>query len=840
MPHSSDVFEDSYTGQVRRLSTLRVVGIIFVATVTILSLFFGGEYLQRLAAYRKARASDPDLMAVRLTDPIWRITLDTISEIPMPWRHEKLASSGLPVYDLRIAPKDLRTLQQTAEQVTARSIATGIPREYVPAQFLMDGEWLPIQVKLRGLYGSHYLKKRPSLRLKFPRTHLFDGKKQINLSQPYDKGLTVDVTTNWELEHYDILTWKSQFVVLRLNGEVVGLFQEIEQFGRSMADRSGRPEGFIFSGDGQLFGTEGTDYDKALAAIDLVKACRGPRDTPPAEHCSWEFFRTYFDTDKWAWAAALIAVLQSAHAWHPDNLRMFWDPARGSFEPIPWDYACYPLDPELHPDGEDTGHGYGRILNSIPEFRRMRDQRMWKLLTERVDAMIEHAAALFEELTEPLRYDTRHLSLELDKSRQASYGRVLDQNRQYLVKLFQEHDLRVLWWTTDSGDATFALENRGKSFLRVSAISITDGPRVHSHRLGEEVIVDGFWSGAPGTSQFQLSIPPGSEAVGLAVRNGVTGAMLTDQDITIARGEGAPPDIPSSDKAPPFELTLGNVDVDVATVRFGPGRVRLLYTVEIPASHHVVFAPGLELKMGPGASLVIYGDLTSNGTAAAPVTVSGADPQGSWGGVFVQGTRTQPSSVRIEHTVFHGGTGGQNDRTSFTGSFSVHDGVVVIRSSEFLDAAAEDGINLKYAEVDLRGNLFRGSKSDAVDLDFCTGVFIGNNIENVGGDGLDLSGSKMEILENTIAHCADKGFSVGEKSDAVLIRNTVSNCYTGVAVKDSSQAVIRGGRLAGLEVGISLYVKKPTFGPSRAELQAVEIEDVGTKFLRDAACSLEY
>jgi len=358
MRRSRDVFENSYTGQVRRVPTLLVISIIFVVAVTILGLFFGGEYLQRLAAYRKARASDPNLSAVRLMDPIWRITLDTISEIPMPWRHEKLASSGVPVYDLRIAPKDLRKLQQTAEQVTARSIATGIPRQYVPAHFLMDGQWLPIQVKLRGLYGGHYLKKRPSLRLKFPRTHLFGGKKQINLSQPYDKGLTVDVTTNWELEHYDILTWDSQFVVLRLNGEVVGLFQEIEQFGRSMTDRKARPEGFIFSGDGQLFGTEGPDYDKALAAIELVKACRGAGGTPPAEHCNWEFFRAYFDTDKWAWSAALIAILQSAHAWHPDNLRMFWDPARGSFEPIPWDYACYSLDPELHPEGEDTGHGY--------------------------------------------------------------------------------------------------------------------------------------------------------------------------------------------------------------------------------------------------------------------------------------------------------------------------------------------------------------------------------------------------------------------------------------------------------------------------------------------------
>ncbi len=145
------------------------------------------------------RAADPALTAVRADEPLRDIALNTFFQVPRPLSSAALLESGLPIYDLRIEPKELRVLQQIAEEVTARNIATGVAREYVPAQFLMDGGWYPIRVKLRGLYDVHYLKTRPSLRLNFPKRRLFHGKKQINLSDPYDKGLTVDATTNWEL-----------------------------------------------------------------------------------------------------------------------------------------------------------------------------------------------------------------------------------------------------------------------------------------------------------------------------------------------------------------------------------------------------------------------------------------------------------------------------------------------------------------------------------------------------------------------------------------------------------------------------------------------------------------
>jgi len=242
-------------------------------------------------------------------------------------------------------------------------------------------------------------------------------------------------------------------------------------------------------------------------------------------------------------------------------------------------------------------------------------------------------------------------------------------------------------------------------------------------------------------------------------------------------------------------------------------------------------------SVADGVSLILHGDLSSVGTAERPIRVSGAP---GWGGVFAHGSRTRPSHVRMEHTTFDGGMGGENSRVTFTAPFSLHAGTITLRSSHFLNSRAIDGVNFKYAEVDIRGMTIRGAADDAFDCDFCTGRVVGSVILDVGGDGLDFSGSDLLVQDSEVARCGDKGVSIGERSRLKLERIRVSDCYTGIAVKDQSDAEISDAYLARLEVGISLYVKKPTFGPSHARVERVELDAVSTSLLRDESCSLDW
>jgi hypothetical protein len=838
--HRSDQFLGNEHQYGKRWPTLRLVASAIAAISTIMLVFFGGEYVQRYLTYKQERQPGPVPSKPIPTAALRHIALHTIYELPRPSEVEKLLQSGLPIYDLRIGRNNLKLLQQTAEVVLAKGFSTGVQRDYVPAEFRSDSDWRPVKVKLRGLTAYHYLKKRPSLRLRFPKEHYFHGRREINLSEPYDKGLTADLTTNWVLERQGILTWDSRFIILRVNDEVIGLFQEIEQFGKSIPARNHRSEGYIFSGGGQLFGSEGINFDKATRAINLVGQCFADELGQVRSHCTdFDWVSDYFDLDRWAWAAAVSTLLKSRHAWAPDNLRLFWDPARGKFEPIPWDYLCYALDPEIDLDGEADYTGYlSESLLAIPEFRAMRDLRLWSLLDPGVERMIGHANDLFTNLTFALSHDVRHLSLNYDIEKQAKYVATLRNNRDFLTALYQKHDLEAGYWQNDVDRLTVEMRNGGKSFVEVDTLLLDANGEQTPWILERPVTVNGAWLGSKGSALLEVQVPVGAQLAGLSARNGVTGATLSQTDITVRRLSTKPVYDPQREPITPFVMTQANVEVGDSEVAFGPGAVRLEGTVEIPSSFDVVFRPGLDLEMERNSVLLVYGNLKSVGTRAAPIRISGRSLDSRWGGILVQGTRTEPARVHLRHTIVEGGTGGQSERIRFSSPFSVHDGRVVIESSEFHDTEAEDGLNLKNVSVRLENSLLTGSRSDALDCDFCTGRVINNRFVDVGGDAIDFSGSRVEVAGNQIESCADKGLSVGEQTAAYVTDMRIANCYTGIAVKDLSSVTIRNVGLEDLQVGLSLYVKKPTFGPSSASVSELSMNRVASEFLTESTCRL--
>ncbi len=838
MPPFRDLYQESYSGRPPPRSLIWATLLILCCLGLMVSLFVGGEYVQRYTRYTDARKNQNHTVMHHLRDPAKHIALRGIAEFPPPGFASGLLQSGLPVYDLRIASKEMKALQSAARRVTAKVTSSGVLREYQPAQFLRQGHWQPIDVKLRGDNNLHYVLMRPSMRLKFPKNDLFEGKRQINITDPYDKGLTADVTTNWELQRYGILTWDSRFVVLRVNDEVIGVFQEIEQFGRSISDRNLRPEGFIFSGDGQFYGDEGSGYEKAARAMELVGQCNRAGGAEPPSHCDWNFFNAHFETDRWAWAAAIKTLLGSQHGWFADNLRLFWDPAYGQFEPIPWDYSAYILDPHANPDGDHVGDTLGETLLGISEFRRMRDRRLWTLLEERIGPMKAHAEELYAKLEPALIADTRKLGIENDRELHANYLRALDVNGEFLWRLFRQHDLRMTVWGADDGVPVIEWTNHGKAFLTLAAlIWERDEGRFQTALAGPLNTLDGVWNAQPGRLRLRVVAPPAARLVGVVASNGVTGDPLAEGNVRVEAGSGArpTPDIPPTPE--PFVFELAGVQREANRIVFGPGSVTLEEVIEIPRRFHVVFAPGLSLAMGEGASLLISGDFTSVGTAVAPIAIFGKNGA-DWGAIAVQGTPTEPRRVHIAHTNFDGGTGAENDRTIFSGSLAVHGGLVRIEESTFRNGRAIDGINLKYSEVELIGNLFENSADDMLDCDFCNGRIVDNQIFDSGGDGLDFSGSKLQVDGNSVTRCADKGISVGERTTCEISNLEVTNCYTGVAVKDLSNASIMDSHFRNLEVGIALYIKKPTFGPSVASLENVRLENVATRVVRDESCRL--
>ena len=90
----------------------------------------------------------------------------------------------------------------------------------------------------------------------------------------------------------------------------------------------------------------------------------------------------------------------------------------------------------------------------------------------------------------------------------------------------------------------------------------------------------------------------------------------------------------------------------------------------------------------------------------------------------------------------------------------------------------DDKVNIKSSQAIISESNFIGNNGDAIDLDFTDeNTAISNYISNNLGDGIDLSGSKSLLYNNRIEKSKDKGISIGERSDAQIINNLISeNC----------------------------------------------------------------
>jgi len=188
--------------------------------------------------------------------------------------------------------------------------------------------------------------------------------------------------------------------------------------------------------------------------------------------------------------------------------------------------------------------------------------------------------------------------------------------------------------------------------------------------------------------------------------------------------------------------------------------------------------------------------------------------------------------VTLVDTIVSGGTGGETDRVAYTASLAVHDGVVTLRRVKVNDGRADDGVNLKYSTVELSECGFEDEMGDGLDLDFCRGTVRACGFARIGGDAIDLSGTSVIIEANEIGEFGDKGVSIGERSRAVIRDNRIVGGHTGLAVKDASRAEIIDNEILRQEIGVALYVKKPSYGPPSAHALRLRMRDVATPFLK--------
>ena len=271
------------------------------------------------------------------------------------------------------------------------------------------------------------------------------------------------------------------------------------------------------------------------------------------------------------------------------------------------------------------------------------------------------------------------------------------------------------------------------------------------------------------------------------------------------------------------------------------GAYRLPEHLVLPQGFDLRIESGADLRLDAGVVLLVRGGLHIGGTADQPVTIRPIDPGQPFGSVAIVGDGSQRTEVT--YLELSGGSDAWLDGARFAGALSIHyQDRVSVSHATIRDNHGEDGLSIKYAAGVVSDSRFAGNRDDQVDLAYFDGIVRDNRFEGAragdpNGDGLDLRGSRVVVVDNELTGAADKAASVGEQSEVLFVANRVGHSTIGVAVKDLSTAYLYDNRFDANHRDLRANMKKPFFGggrvvfagagPRRAGL-SVDIDDRST------------
>jgi len=244
------------------------------------------------------------------------------------------------------------------------------------------------------------------------------------------------------------------------------------------------------------------------------------------------------------------------------------------------------------------------------------------------------------------------------------------------------------------------------------------------------------------------------------------------------------------------------------------GRYRLDRDLIIPKSFDFVINEGVEISIAENKSIVSFAPVDILGTERNPVVIKAQFRDRPFGTFGIVGSRSTINWLDLS-----GGSEKYVNGIYFSGALSIYDaGEVKIENSKIHGNYADDGLNIKNADVFIIGSRFYDNSVDQFDCDFCRGIiadseFVAADSDEVDGDGLDLSGSEIIVRRSEFQKFRDKGVSIGEDTLALLYENNlVNNPGSSVAVKDSSHVFFIDNIFRNNKKAITSYQKKQMFG----------------------------
>lgn len=806
-----------------------------------------------------------DFVAVYLWNPIAEnvyfddLTIDCYRDNKKP---SNVAEKD--ILRISIPASAMDSIKAFRKQALKQDVITSDLKSYFDASIVVEGEKVPVSLRLKGDWVDHLEGNKWSFRIKLKGGNSYHGIKKFSIQDPHTRSFMMEWFGHRLFEKEDVLTTRYQFKVVYVNGVNKGVYALEEHFDKRLLEYRKRREGPIVKYDesgvwqGYLdvkkhqTGLKKYPYLEASEILPFSK--KRTRRIPDLykqfilAKSHMERYRNfdknteeYFDLDKMARFLALCDVMNATHGlvWH--NQRNYMNPVNSRLEPIAYD--CFPGDLTVHHEligkaarwRSDNDYTIidGLFLNSefdalyLNYLKKYSDDSYMKGCFKEFEDELNHYVALLRHEYPMFRFDRNYF----ETNRKEVKGKILKYEKMPPVQrtihkvdpyqnttqevLFDKVALRVFTKFKDSLRSELNFQNYLLSEIQIIGYSTKPNGKLMI-LLDNPFTMDGYTNKAQSRT-MKFNFVPNA----IYYKTKITGDSIIRSKVS----RWPPSSIISSLSKTAKELPTFSAPNSNKLV-LKKGKYTFRNDVFVPRGKQLVIDAGTSINLLNGARFVSYSPVQMNGSKNAHIKISSSDYKGS--GVVIL---PENGNVALRYVDFSNLRSMNRENWTLTGAVTIYEGQVDISNCTFSNNKCEDALNLVRCDFVVDSIEIKNTLSDGFDADFCTGTLKNSKFLNTGNDCIDFSGSTISIIHCSILGSGDKGISGGERSTLVVKDCSIEKASIAIASKDLSEVQVENTSIEHCSFAFAAYRKKAEFGPAKIYVKSVQINDVKENYL---------
>ena len=761
---------------------------------------------------------------------------------PFRWIDSHIRGADLPDVYIDIKFKFLRKLQEKRKESLQRGVLITTKGDYVPAKIRHEGRTVKVKMRLKGDWARNSSDKKMSFRVQVKNGDHFLGMRRFSLQNPKARIYDGDRLFFEAIKREGILAPRHSFVDLTVNGTKMGIMALEEHFSKELLESQSRRAGVILKFDESMVwlaeseaskgrGFEGVydNYKNATIKPFRLNRIKSSKKLTNELESATRLLRAFVDgalkpsqVFDPILMGRFIAVGDFWGAWHGlrwHNLRFYYNAITGYLEPIGFDAGiAYNQKPAHDPTAEPI---VTKILDD--SIRKVYMETLERLIEEAKDGTTAHwVEGLTNNNLRALHKEYFWLEgVDLDLLTQWAEQKLNSVKRKDLLypKILQ------VYLVKNEMDYYLELQNPLPYDVIVTDIQLLNVSKNNPVKLQFEeaslfpfLLASSEIGGMPTGKKIHLQ----RKDIDVGTQFMVTANIKGDREIHAIKSllyfsNAIKPILPQ----PTLAKTLSQhsylkVDKKRNILRVKSGQWQVNSWLVVPEGFELLLSEGTTLNFKSSAGLLARGPVTIKGTKDSPVILQGmrnSTKANYWQGIFVMNSESPShwSHVKIKNT-----KGIKNNDWVVSAGVTFYESDVYLKNVTFSENRCEDALNIIRSTFDLMDVDIKNAISDGLDADFSNGVVTGGIFKNLGfaggGDGIDLSGSRITITGTRFLNIADKAISVGEESYLISDQLSIQKVGVGIVSKDGSHTTVQNSEVMETKIaGLMAYTKKPVY-----------------------------